>query len=465
MKSLLFNSLKVGILTTVAVVFFSCERDLSDDAEFATFSKAAEMFTDDFIGMGEDFYKPFVQDGAKPDVFSVDSNEGFESSASIRIDVPNANDPSGGFAGAIFLVDGPGRNLTDYTALTFYAKANQASTIELIGFGEGDYQVSVENMQFTTNWQKYIIPIPDPSKLINERGMLFFSDGTNETNGLGYTFWLDEIKFENLGGIGQARPAIMNGQDVERNSFNGVTTDIVGLTQTFNLGNGQDITVNAAPKYYSFTSSDSNVAIVNERGNVSVLSAGVATISAQLAGVAAQGSLTLNSLGDFASAPTPTQDPANVISIFSDAYTNVPVDYYNGFFAPFQTTLGGAIAIGDENVISYTNLNFVAIGTFMDVPSVDATAMTHVHVDINVQEAIDSGDYINFQLNNSIGNNETDGSVRIEGADLVQEQWVSFDFPLSDFAMSDQSQLGLYFFISEGTISNIFVDNLYFYQQ
>ena len=37
----------------------------------------------------------------------------------MRIDVPNANDPEGNYAGAIFRVEGQGRDLSGYNALTF----------------------------------------------------------------------------------------------------------------------------------------------------------------------------------------------------------------------------------------------------------------------------------------------------------------------------------------------------------
>ena len=48
--------------------------------------------------------------------------------------------------------------------------------------------------------------------------------------------------------------------------------------------------------------------------------------------MAAKGSLTLNSAGNYVGAPVPTRDAANVISVFSDAYTNINVDYYNGYW-------------------------------------------------------------------------------------------------------------------------------------
>ena len=103
---------RIGALAAILIVFASCERELSDQAVLPTFPSTAEIYTDDFVGMGTNFYLPFGN--AKPDVFSIDNGEGHESNSSIRIDVPNANDPSGGYAGAIFRVDGPGRNLTKF---------------------------------------------------------------------------------------------------------------------------------------------------------------------------------------------------------------------------------------------------------------------------------------------------------------------------------------------------------------
>ncbi len=461
------HSIKVSLFSALFLAaLFGCERDLTENAEFSTFSKTAEIFTDTFIGLGEDFFFPYSDGFAKAEILSVESGVSYKGTSSMRIDVPDNNDPDGSYAGAFFRVDGSGRNLTGYNALTFWAKASQSGNIESVGFGQSEsskYEVSANDLHVTTTWKKYIIPIPDPSKLVEERGMFWLSDNNNP---VAYTIWFDEIRFEKLGTLGQPRPAIMNGEDVVENTFNGVSTNVTGLTQTLNTGTGENITVNAAPAYYTFHSSNPNVAIVNESGVVSVLNAGTAKITATLAGVAAKGSLTINSLGAFTAAPTPTRDASTVISIFSDAYTNVPIDYYNGFFAPFQTTQGGFKSVGGgENIIHYTDLNFVAIGTFRDVPSVDASGMTHMHVDINVQEAIDAGDFIRLQLINSVGNNETSGDYTIDGSQLTTQGWASFDIPLASFSgPADKSKLGLYFFISDGTISNIFVDNLYFYK-
>jgi hypothetical protein len=52
------------------------------------------------------------------------------------------------------------------------------------------------NVSLGTAWAKYIIPIPNASKLLQEKGMFRYAAGSQGTNGAGYTFWIDELKFE-----------------------------------------------------------------------------------------------------------------------------------------------------------------------------------------------------------------------------------------------------------------------------
>ena len=472
MKNLKFLYSKIILLSILFFVMtVSCDREFSDEVEFAKFPSIAEVFTDAPVAMGSNFYFPYG--GSKATAWSVDNEVSYKGLASMRFDVPNADDPDGNYAGAIFRIygEGSGRDLSGFDALTFWAKATQAVTIAQIGFGEdfgeNKYMVTNTDLSLTTNWVKYVIPIPDASKLIQERGMLRYAAGSQNTGGLGYTFWIDELKFEKLGTVAQLQPAIFNGEDVIEQSFIGNKIDVKrsGLASTFNV-NGRSVTVYSTPSYFTFRSSDPGVASVDENGIVEVRNSGTATITAEIAGVKANGSLTVESTGSFDTAPIPDRDPANVISIFSDAYTNVPVDYYNGFFAPYQTTQGGAppIDFNGDMIINYTDLNFVGIGTFFNVSPINITSMNYLHIDIRVNEAIDPNDFINIQLINSVGNNETSGTVPFGASTFIQNQWVSLDIPISSFGLVDRTKIGLLFFISDATISNIYVDNIYYYK-
>ncbi len=111
---------------------------------------------------------------------------------------------------------------------------------------------------------------------------------------------------------------------------------------------GIDQTVNVAPAYFTFNSSNPGVASVDALGMVTVHSGGTTVITAVSGGKEAQGSLTVNSSGEFTHAPAPAADQENVISIFSNAYTNVPVDFYNGYWQPYQTTTSSDFKVGEE---------------------------------------------------------------------------------------------------------------------
>ncbi|MBC7525878.1 MAG: glycosyl hydrolase family 16 [Flavobacterium sp.] len=467
MKNQKFNYLKITLLSMLVLgLNVSCERNLSEDAQVATYPKTAEVFIDGFsAGLSYGAFGNTLLTG-----FNVDNEVKYKGTASMRFDVPNAGDPAGAYVGGVF-IDAGGRDLTGYDALTFWAKGSQSATINELGLGndfnQNKYLVSMTNVPLATYWKKYIIPIPDASKLKMEKGMFWYSEGPE--NGQGYTFWIDEVKYEKLGTLAYPTPKIYDGVNKTEASFIGSTSTVSGLTQTYNLATGINQTVTAAPSYFKFKSSNESVATVSELGVISIIGSGSAIITAKLGEVDALGSLTINSLGTFTPAPTPTRDPANVISIFSNAYTNVPVEYYNGYYAPYQTTQGGNdIHINGDDIIRYTQLNFV--GTQFSQPTVNASQMTYFHVDIQVQEAMTAGDHIKIQIGdfgaNGVygGGDDSNGTINYTNASFTNGSWVGFDIPLSSFSgLTSKSHLAQILFISDATISNILVDNMYFY--
>lgn len=468
MKNMKSNNLKsTFLLAMILLMNVSCERDLSDDATLSTFSKNPEVFIDAFsAGLG---YGAFG--GSKYSAFTVDTETKYQGTASMRFDVPNEGDPAGAYAGGVFM-DASGRNLTEYDALTFWVKGSKAATLNEVGFGTdfgaNKYNVVLQNVSIGTNWQKVIIPIPDASKLVQEKGMFWYSEGPE--GGLGYTFWIDNVMFEKLGTIAHVQSKILNGNVSIEDTFIGSVTTLSGLTDTFNMPDGSNKTVNVAPSYYNFSSSNPSVATVSELGVVNVVGSGTSVISATLGGNDSVGSLTLNSLGAFTSAPTPTQSPSNVISIFSDAYTNAPVEYYNGYWAPYQTTLGqNDINISGDNIIKYSNFNFVGIQ--FAAPTINATEMTHFHIDLQVQNATGAGNSIRIALNDFGpdgtfgGGNDVGHQLTVNNSALPGGSWVSLDIPLSSFTgLTSRANLAQIVLESLSGITDILVDNVYFYK-
>lgn len=456
------------VLGAMLIGMTGCERELSDEAVLATLPNTAEIFTDTPVGLGSDFYFPFQ--GSKATAWTVDNSEGYNSRASMRFDVPNASDPEGNYAGAIFRVDGAGRDLTGYNALTFWAKASRGVTIGEIGFGqdflENKYQVTKANLDLSTNWVKYIIPIPDASKLFDERGVFWYAAGTQNTGGYGYTFWIDELKFENLGTIGQPQPAIFNGQDIQQNAYSGISLQVNGLTQTFNLGSGVNQTITAAPSYFDFMSSDTSAAVVDEQGVITIIGDGSPIITASLAGVEAEGSMTVNILGDFQLAPTPTRDASNVVSIFSDAYTNVPVDFFNGYWEPFQTTESADFVIDGNNMLGYTNFNFV--GNQFANPTVDATSTPNLHLNMYIPGDIPSN--LDFLITvRDFGPDKSDGGgddtfqqIFFNSSNFTPNTWATLEAPLT---LPNKNNIGLIIYenVNGSPLKEFYLDNIYFY--
>jgi hypothetical protein len=466
MKTKKYIHSKITILLGLTLILVSgCERELSEDAVLATFTNNPDVFIDGF-STGLEYY-PYAD--SKQTAFSVDIQEKYKGSSSMRFDVPNVGDSAGAYAGAIFRDDNGGRNLTEYDALTFWAKSTKAATINDIGFGqdfgENKFEVSKQGLQLTTNWVKYIIPIPDAAKLLQEQGMLWYAEGPE--NGDGYSFWLDEVKFEKLGTIGNMQASILLEQDKTITSFNGVKTSIDGISATFNLTSGINEVLSISPSYLDFTSSDTNVATVDEFGVVTTLASGSSVITASFNGNTVTGSLTINSLGSFTNAPTPTQDASNVISVFSDAYTNATVNYYNGYWAPWQTTLSDDFSVDGDNILHYTIFNFVGIE--FSSPTIDASSMTHFHMDAYIPGAISGGRelrviIVDFGADGAFGGgDDSRHSTTFRAPVLVSQDWISIDLPFTSLtSLAGQSNLGQ-IILEGGDGSNIYIDNIYFY--
>ncbi len=459
----------IGLVSAITLLQWGCERKLSDDAVLPSFATTAGIFTDNFIGLGSNFYFPFAD--AKPDVFSVDMKEGYQSNASIRIDVPNNTDPTGAYAGAIFRIDGAGRNLTGYDALTFYVKASVGVQLGDAGFGIdylGDkHQVSVQNINVGTNWSKVIIPIPDPSKLTNERGVFWFAAGTQSTNGSGYVLWFDEIKFEKLGTVGRPTSTILDGNTNNVKAFIGSSIIINGISHIYNLVNGQDVKVLSSSAYFTYNSSNPSVATVNANGVVNVLAVGTTEITATVNGVAAKGKLIVECKGDLAGSPIPTRPQADVRSIFSDAYTDATTSNFTPGFGG-STTVTEILTTGTGKVAQYSNNNYTGI-MFTENP-IDASSFGFLHIDAYVESAstsigiqirdIGADKTINTDVNtgNPIGD---DKDLRTTLSGFQSGVWKSFDIPLNGAILNQKGNIGA-IIITGGP--NFILDNIYIYR-
>jgi hypothetical protein len=461
------NFLKLSfIFISISVfLFIGCERD-PDLLEPATYPVIPEVFIDGFsAGLN---YAAFG--GSKVTAFDVDKQIKFSGTASMRIEVPDFEDPLGAYAGGTYFTN-VGRDLSGFDALTFWAKASQPANIDIVGIGNdlglSRNQASIRGLAVNTNWKKYYIPIPDPAKWKAERGMFFYSEGPE--NGKGYTIWFDEVKFEKLGTIAHPRPVILNGQNQNLVAFIGQILPIGDTYILFNMPYGTDQRVDIASGYFTYSSSNESVAKVNDNGQISVIGMGSATITAKFGSLDATGSITINTLELPPRAPVPTVPAENVISLFSNAYPNVPVDSWaTGWL--YSTAVLQEIKIDGDDVKLYTNLNFNGIEFASQ--TIDATQMTHFHMDIWTPDPTTPPKafkvmLVDFGANGVFGGGDDRSHELTFTANtnppLVTKQWVQLDIPLSAFTgLTTRKNLAQ--LVISGDLRTVFVDNVYFYR-
>lgn len=135
------------------------------------------------------------------------------------------------------------------------------------------------------------------------------------------------------------------------------------------------------------------------------------------------------------SAPTPTQASADVISVFSDAYTNVSGTDFNPNWG--QGTIVSDISISGNGIKKYENLDYQ--GTAFS-GSINASSMEKLHVDIWT----DNGATFDFYLVNTSTSQEQ--AYRLTP---TQSGWVSYDIPLSSYAAGIVSNIGQFKFVDE----------------
>ena len=166
-----------------------------------------------------------------------------------------------------------------------------------------------------------------------------------------------------------------------------------------------------------------------------------------------------------APAPTPTHGADAVISLFSGPYTDATVDTWS---ASWDQADVEDVAIESDTAKKYTNLVFAGI-EFTSAP-IDATGMTHFHLDIwTPDETLDAAfkvKLVDFGADGAFaGGDDTEHEVTLTAASdpaLATGQWVSYDLAFSDMtnlaARAHLAQL-----IISGDPNTVFVDNVYFY--
>ena len=147
-------------------------------------------------------------------------------------------------------------------------------------------------------------------------------------------------------------------------------------------------------------------------------------------------------------AAAPSRNETDVISIFSDTYTDVAGTDFNPNWG--QSTIYTPFDLSGDAIIQYSNLNYqgIQIGSTQDVSS-----MEFLHLDVWTADATELETFLI-----SIASGE-----KLVKSALTKDAWTSIDIPVSDFTDQGLSVNDLHQFKFVGS-GSVFIDNLYFYK-
>lgn len=165
-------------------------------------------------------------------------------------------------------------------------------------------------------------------------------------------------------------------------------------------------------------------------------------------------------------APTPTIPANGVISLFSNAYTNVTVDTWSAVWD--QADVADVQIDGNDTKL-YTSLTYAGIE--FTSQTIDATDMTHFHMDIwtadpTTMPAVFKIKLVDFGANGVwSGGDDVEHELTFNATStppLVSESWISFDIPLTAFTgLVTKEHLAQ--LVISGDPNTVYVDNVYFY--
>ena len=429
----------------------------ADPAGPAPLPDSGDVFIDGFAtGVN---YQAFG--GSKVDALDIDQTGGRAGTPSLVFTVPLPNDPAGSYAGGAF-VNLPPRNLSGYNALSFWVRARQAATLNVVGFGNDNtgasrYTAEASDVVVSTTWRQVVLPIPDPSRLASEGGLFHIAEGAEDNQG--NEIWIDDVRFGVIGTIADPRPSIpttlVAGQP-------GGTTRITGTRVTYDVG-GAIRVINASPSYFNYDTSDPAVVTVDADGIMTFHDLGTATVTAALGSRAASGAVSVTVGRAPAAPPAPPIDAAaDVISLFSDAYDDVAVDTWS---ADWDDADVEDVEVAGDAAKLYTSLSYAGIE--FTAPTVDARDMTHFRMDMWTPDEVAAGAFrvklVDFGANGAFGGgDDSEHEVAVTAADgLATQRWVRLDLPLSDFAgLTGRGHVAQ--LIISGDPNTVYVDNVYF---
>ncbi len=205
---------------------------------------------------------------------------------------------------------------------------------------------------------------------------------------------------------------------------------------------------------FTYTSSNTGVATVS--GNMlTIIGAGTSTITANQAAAGAYGAGSINTPlvvsypGPTVAATDPTAAAADVISVYSNTYTDLAgTDFFPNWG---QSTVVTDYAIGTNTIKKMDNFNYQ--GTQFAAP-INASTMQNLHIDLWTPNATAFELYL-------INAGPVEQKVTVTPNNTG---WNSFDIPLSSYTAINMSSIIQFKYVSVPSGTTVYYDNVYFWK-
>jgi len=330
----------------------------------------------------------------------------------------------------------------EYLHLDIWVESSDETVYKVTPIGGGEKLVNITTTP--GSWSSVDIP------LTSFTGVNFSAVNQMKfAEGIGNNIYLDNIYFW--------KEPIATGADASLSdlAIEGETVTGFGANTNYKVALTEGTTT--VPQITSATTTDTNATSVITQATAIP---GDATVVVTAANGTTTETYTVSFfIGKPAGAPaTPTQDAADVISVYSDAYTDIATNY-NPAWGQSGSVTTDYDAGDNNNILLYSNFNYQ--GT--DLPPTDMTSMNFLHIDIWVAE-----NETRVVKASPLGGGET-----LVVITTTPGSWNSVDIPLSSFTSVNFSAVGgMKFdgqFASDGAQadiairSDIYLDNIYFY--
>ena len=321
----------------------------------------------------------------------------------------------------------------EYLHVDYYTEDATSLQLYVIAGGEVAYDISATDGITTGQWVGVDIPMSTYAELTLTAANQFKTTGDG-------TVWLDNLYFWKASSAA-GTVTTLSDLTVDGSTIAGFGSTSISYSVELPFGTATVPTVAATTTDAGASAVVTAAASIPGTTSIAVTAAdGVSTSTITV-------SFTIDPTPQTA-APTPSQDEADVISVYSDAYTTIAT---NSNPAWGQSTVVTEIQIAGNNTLEYANLNYQGF----EYATTDVSAMDNLHLDVY---AVNFSEVLRFSL-------VADGSevsYNISDINNNLNQWVSIDIPMSHFASLDLTKAAQ--FKTDGQ-NTIWVDNMYFWKE